>query len=66
MGLTASPSQEPVTEELAIGIDGDGAAVGLSFDVCTSCVAGDIMMGSIYQSLKALQNKSREGHSLLK
>jgi hypothetical protein len=54
------------SEDLAIGIDDDGggagsadataAAVGLSFDVGTSGVAGE-MMGSIYRSLKALQNK---------
>jgi hypothetical protein len=36
--------------------DATAAAVGLSFDVGTSGVAGE-MMGSIYRSLKALQNK---------
>jgi hypothetical protein len=54
---------------LPVGVDGDGgaaysaatAAVGFGFDVGTSGVAGE-MIGSIYRSLKALQNKSRERH----
>jgi hypothetical protein len=61
-----------ISEDLAVGVDGDGggtgsaaaataAAVGLGFDVGTSGVAGE-MMGSIYRSLKALQNKSCERH----
>jgi hypothetical protein len=58
-----------ISEDLPVGVDGDGgtansaatAAVGFGFDVGTSGVAGE-MMGSIYRSLKALQNKSRERH----
>jgi hypothetical protein len=60
-----------VSENLAVGVDSDGGgagsaaatatAVGLGFDVGTSGMAGE-MMGSIYRSLKALQNKSRERH----
>jgi hypothetical protein len=59
-----------ISEDLAVGVDGDGGAtgsaaaaiaatVGLGFDVGTSGVAGE-MMGNIYRSLKALQNKSSE------
>jgi hypothetical protein len=64
-----------ISEDLAVGVDGDGggmgsapaiaAAVGLGFDVGTSSVAGE-MMGSIYRSLKALQNKHRERQFILK
>ena len=61
-----------ISEDLAVGVDGDdggagsaaaatAAVVGLGFDIGTSGVAGE-MMGSIYRSLKALQNKSRERH----
>jgi hypothetical protein len=58
-----------ISEGLPVGVEGDGggtgsaatAAAGLGFDVGTSGVAGE-MMGSIYRSLKALQNKSRERH----
>lgn len=59
-----------ISEDMPVGVDGDGgaagsaatAAAGLGFDVGTSGVAGE-MMGSIYRSLKALQNKSRERYS---
>jgi hypothetical protein len=65
---TRASKKTGISEDLAVGVDGDGgaagsaaaaaAAVGPGFDVGpgTSGVAGE-MMGSIYRSLKALQNK---------
>ena len=61
------------SEDLAVGVDVDGggagsatgATGGLGLNVGISGVAEE-MMGSIYRSLKALQNKSHERHSILK
>jgi hypothetical protein len=60
-----------ISEDLTVGVDGDvgsagsaaGVNVGLGFKVGTSGVAGE-MMGNIYRSLKALQKKSHERHSI--
>jgi hypothetical protein len=67
--MTRAPNKIGVSDDLAVGVDGDGggaspAAVWLGFNVGASGMAGE-MMSSIYRSLIALHKPALINASLL-
>jgi hypothetical protein len=64
---TRASKKMGVSDELAVGVDGEGGGAGsaagwFGFNVGTSGVAGE-MMGSIYRSLMALIKRQRRRES---